>query len=126
MSQEPDDTATRQTLLSDCDNYIHNSLPTYLLDISRIQRPTDGIRLSDIKLVSRSQISKAIMIQVESDLRAIPRSGREKWCKVGRLVVPSTEIADLGRPACKDTSPNTATPFCRIDGVLTSPHFSRC
>lgn len=99
MSQaEPDDTAIRQMLLNDCDNYIHNGLPTYLLDISRIQGPTDRIRLSDIKLVSRNQISTAILTQVESDLRAIPHSGRDKWCKVGRLVVASLKSLTRADP----------------------------
>ena len=129
MSQgEPDNTTVRQILLNDCDNYIHNSLPTFLLDISSIRTPTDPIRLNDIKLVSRSQISKAILDQVESDLRAIPSFDREKWCKV-RLDRPRSEcrlIDDRGRPGCVDTSPNTAMLLRRIDGVGTSPHFSRC
>lgn len=86
MSQtEPGVSVIRQTLLNDCDNYIHNSLPTYLLEVNRIQvqAPTDRIRrLGDIKLVSRNQISKQILMQVEADLKAIPQSGREKWCQV--------------------------------------------
>lgn len=89
MSQtEPDISVIRQTLRNYCDNYIHDSLPTYLLDVSRIQvqvHPTGRTicQLGDIKLVSRNQISKRILMQVEADLKAIPQIGREKWCQVG-------------------------------------------
>lgn len=89
MSQsEPDVSVVRQILLNDCNNFIYNSLPTYLLDVGRVQAQVGAASdricpLQDIKLVSRNHISKQILMQVEADLEDIPLAGREKWCRVG-------------------------------------------
>ena len=134
MSQaEPDVSVIRQTLMNGCNNYIHNSLPTYLLDVSRlhVQIATDRIPaggVGDITLVSRDQVSKQILIQVEEDLKAIPPSSREKWCQVGRsepFSVSTKLFYSHDRPAYWDTNSNIATLFCRIGGVSTSPRLSR-
>ncbi|KAG9313289.1 hypothetical protein JVU11DRAFT_5593 [Chiua virens] len=77
------ESAVRQRLSDECNTYIHNNLPAYLLEIRNIHNAVGRIQLSDIHLVSRSQISETIRKQIDADLVKIPKlKGQlETWCE---------------------------------------------